>query len=352
MSNDAGESGQRVTLRDIAQRLGVHPSTVSCALRNHRSISAPMRKKVRELAEELGYTRDPLLDAFNEHRSLKQPVPIGTTVAFITDPFAVDRSYTGHFGERILRGATEAARHYGLNLEPFVVGRNDMTVKRLESILWARNITAIIVACLRIDASDLHLRWSRYHATCIESPQLKIRLDTVSSDQWNVSRLAFRKMYELGYRRLGLLIDDVAEQWVGRRVIGGRLLEYSLLPPLEQIPLYRYAESAGVDGSPQKLTAWVKNNAIDAIIGNCSYPPQIYEKLRAQMDGKLGFASLDLIEGYNKCAGVLQGHDRVGRVAVENLVSLIRLKRKGEVDPHTVTFVPGVWQDGPTAPRV
>ncbi|MDX2185498.1 MAG: LacI family DNA-binding transcriptional regulator [Opitutaceae bacterium] len=343
--------GERVTLRDIAARLGVHPSTVSCALRNHRSISTSMRRKVNAIAQELGYLRDPLLEAFNEHRSLKQPVPTGTTVAFITDPFAVDRTYKGHFGERIFRGASEAAKEYGLNLEPFVLGKNDLTVKRLESILWARNVTAVIVACLRIAPSELTLRWSRYHATCIEAPQLKLRLDTISSDQWQVTRLAVRKLYELGYRRLGLAIDDEAHRWVGKRIIGGQLLEYSLLPPMDVIPPFYFAEKVGINGT-NRLASWVKEHDVDAILGNCSYPPLLLDRIRAQRGGRLAFASLDLIEGYPDCAGVLQGHDLVGRMAVENLVSMIRLKHKGEVEPQTVTFVPGRWIDGPTAPPV
>ncbi len=44
-----------VTIRDIARRLGVAPSTVSRALRGEGRISAEMRERVRQMACELGY---------------------------------------------------------------------------------------------------------------------------------------------------------------------------------------------------------------------------------------------------------------------------------------------------------
>ena len=91
----------RVTLKDIARLLGVHQSTVSCALRNSSSISEGLRKKIQDTARQLGYEPDPMLMALNKYRTLKHPVPNGTTVGFITDSFTVRRGYGGHFGERI-----------------------------------------------------------------------------------------------------------------------------------------------------------------------------------------------------------------------------------------------------------
>src|SRR5690606_27714546 len=67
--DDSPGSGVRyLTLADVARVAGVHPTTVSLALRDHPSIPSETRARIRAVAKELGYRRDPLLDAFNFHR--------------------------------------------------------------------------------------------------------------------------------------------------------------------------------------------------------------------------------------------------------------------------------------------
>ncbi|MGC4441228.1 LacI family DNA-binding transcriptional regulator, partial [Streptococcus suis] len=44
-----------VTIKDVAQRAGVNPSTVSRVLRDNRSISQKTKEKVRKAMDELGY---------------------------------------------------------------------------------------------------------------------------------------------------------------------------------------------------------------------------------------------------------------------------------------------------------
>ena len=45
----------RITIKDIAKLLGVNPSTVSRALKDHPDISRQMREKVQSVARDLGY---------------------------------------------------------------------------------------------------------------------------------------------------------------------------------------------------------------------------------------------------------------------------------------------------------
>lgn len=45
----------RITIKDIANLVGVNPSTVSRALKNHPDISKAMKTKIQRVAEELGY---------------------------------------------------------------------------------------------------------------------------------------------------------------------------------------------------------------------------------------------------------------------------------------------------------
>ena len=47
-----------VTIKDVARRAGVNPSTVSRAIHNHSAISEKTKEKVRKAMADLGYSRN------------------------------------------------------------------------------------------------------------------------------------------------------------------------------------------------------------------------------------------------------------------------------------------------------
>jgi LacI family transcriptional regulator len=55
VSKIAGMKYNQVTIKDIARELGISPSTVSRALKDHPDISPQTKKAVNELAEKLNY---------------------------------------------------------------------------------------------------------------------------------------------------------------------------------------------------------------------------------------------------------------------------------------------------------
>ena len=89
---------RRVTLREVAQRAGVSPTTASFVLagREDMRISAEARLRVRRAAAELDYR--PNLTA----RSLRTKVT--RTIALVSDTIA-----TGPYGGAMVRGALSAA---------------------------------------------------------------------------------------------------------------------------------------------------------------------------------------------------------------------------------------------------
>lgn len=50
----------QITIKDIAKELGISPSTVSKALKDHSDISDETKKAVKELVEKLNYRPDPI----------------------------------------------------------------------------------------------------------------------------------------------------------------------------------------------------------------------------------------------------------------------------------------------------
>ncbi len=58
-----------VTIKDIAQELGIAPSTVSMALKDSPLIGAKTREKVKALAKKLDYVPNSLGRALQSRRS-------------------------------------------------------------------------------------------------------------------------------------------------------------------------------------------------------------------------------------------------------------------------------------------
>ena len=76
-------NSRRVTLRDVAERVGVSHVTISLALRNHPSIPVRRRKEVKRVAKQMGYQPDPLLSSLAVYRHNQRPARIQNSLAWI-----------------------------------------------------------------------------------------------------------------------------------------------------------------------------------------------------------------------------------------------------------------------------
>ena len=74
----------RVTLRDVARKVGVHPSTVSRVLNSstRSMVTAEMARQVEEAAHELGYRPNPIAYGLKTNRSLT----VGVVIPDLTNP--------------------------------------------------------------------------------------------------------------------------------------------------------------------------------------------------------------------------------------------------------------------------
>lgn len=90
---------RRISLKDIATRLGVSITTVSRALKDHPDLSQEMTEKVKELAKKLNYTPNPFaMSLLNQ-----QTKTIGVIVPDIVT----------HFYSSIISGIEEVAKENG-----------------------------------------------------------------------------------------------------------------------------------------------------------------------------------------------------------------------------------------------
>lgn len=107
----------RITIKDIARKLNINPSTVSRALRDHPDVSASLRQEIKQLAEKMGYK--PNLMAINLRRGSSH------TIGLIIPEIA------SFFFPSLIKAVEEATHAKGYNL--LVLHSNDSLDREIEN---------------------------------------------------------------------------------------------------------------------------------------------------------------------------------------------------------------------------
>jgi DNA-binding LacI/PurR family transcriptional regulator len=336
------------TLADIAAKAGVHVTTVSLALRDHPSIPPVTRARIRAVAKEFGYQRDPLLDALNFHRARR------TQTRSVNSAFVVHagttRLFSGnHYQPLVYAGAKAAAEARGHTLDIFVVGHGHLAPARLNTILNARGISGILLSTFEIDIGQLDLDWAQFCAVKIECLHLTPNLDAVSNDQLQVARLAMRRLRKLGYRRIGLATAREDQTRLAESFGMGVLVEQASLPESECVPplIFSLAE---VPMLPKLIPEWMRAHDVEVIISNWNELFDTFATAGVRLPDDVAFASLDVPPSLPHVAGVVQNHRLVGQRAMEQLAIMSDAYQRGVPESQTITYIPGYWQDGVTAP--
>ncbi|MDB2408015.1 LacI family DNA-binding transcriptional regulator [Jannaschia sp.] len=123
--------GTRITMRDVADTVGVSPMTVSRAFRDDGSVSAGTRARIRAAADRLGYVYDSTATAFRTRKSGF----IAVTLPSVNN---------ANFAETY-RGLTDALAGSGMQ---FLLGATNYRVENEEELvrqLLTRNPEALVV---------------------------------------------------------------------------------------------------------------------------------------------------------------------------------------------------------------
>jgi len=346
------------TMDDVAAMAGVHPTTVSMALRSHPSIPASTRERILESARKVGYVRDPMLDAFNHHRLKKLAVKQTPSIAFVIDAGSSAYFFGSGYHPLVYDGVRAVAEAQHLLLEVFPLGTKEMTAARLNTILTSRGISGVLVSTFTPATRSIDLDWDLFSAVKIESHHLLPQLDVVTNDQCQAARLCMRSLRQRGYRRIGLATATDDESRLVSTFSSGVLVEQASLPARERVPplLFDRGDIAAV---ASQVAAWIREHKVDALMTNWHELIEV-----GSWDGEnarltctdihvprdMAFASLDVPSGAPHIGGIVQNHRLVGIRAMEQLSLLVRTFQRGAPENPSATCVPGYWRDGATVP--
>lgn len=184
-----------VTLRDVAERAGVHVSTASRALNEEtRSVVSPeTARRVLEAAEDLGYSPNPLAKGLRTNRSMT----IGMVISDIENPL---------FGP-IIAGVEEAAGRHGYStLIVEAVAHDHTALSPVINTLVHRRVDGVILAmATRTGENAAYLKRINVPVVLVNRSVEGVSVASIVGDDEHGIRLAVDHLADLGHTRIGHL---------------------------------------------------------------------------------------------------------------------------------------------------
>ena len=341
-----------MNLRHLARLAQLSPSAVSLALRDSPKIAAATKRRVRALAEKAGYRPDAKVVEMMRHLrrapAVRQQACFGV-ISFYeqAQPWEQSQHLT-----RIYGGMQRRAGELGYRLEPLWLRAPGMTYRRLRGVLDARGIEGLLC----FGSPELEQEFPPelgHYAIVTIGLSIRTPLHRVTSHFFNDTRKVLDRVYELGYRRPGLVLGRYEEArsgqahtaaylgWCEHRLGPGCARPIHLIDRVEEAPLRDWLERARPD-------ALVFVHLYDQL-------PELraaLRRLRVRVPGELGVAALSQILEGAGFSGLQQNQELMGAWAVELLAARIGNRDFGIPTNPRVEMVGGNWVENRSLRRV
>lgn len=341
-SPSAPASSSRVTMRTLAEQLGVTKTTVSLALRGHSSISKATRDRVHKLAQELNYRPDPAIAAIAAHRWSRESPQRHRVIAFLSyrDPRLANP------GLAYLPAARERAKEYGYKLERFYLD-DYPSAEAVTRVLYSRGIRGIVVPPLHNPNSKraMHLEWSKFTAVCCGIGRVRPSLHTVTSDVFATTRHVWETVAQAGHTRIGAALychqPKAEDDWhrIGATTAAIRFLD---LRESAAIPIH----TAEIRDEPA-LIAWYEQYRPEVVIGFNHSIGEALERHGLRLPQDLQFICLNT-PPREKWSGITHHHDEMGRTSIDLLNNEMRSNHWGLPATPNITLIQTEWNRGET----
>ena len=341
-------SQPRTTLKEIATHTGLSVAAVSMALRDHVSLPAATIARVKRAAQQLDYTPNPAGTALAAHRQGLRVQRDFAVIALVSNWTRRDEWFLRESAQRLLAGATTRARAYGYELQHLWARDGGMTPARFSRVLTARGIRGVILAPLEHPAGRFDLDWEKFTVVTIERPVRYTHFHHIVPNYYADLRLAWDRLRERGYARIGLVIEGSLAERVTHQWEAAHAFEQSRVGLATQpVPtlVVGGADSRAVIGE------WLRRHRPDAVISRCNDVLAVAGATRLRVPRDLGYASLNVVDDVPNVSGILQHRDVMGAAAVDVLHSLLHRNHRGPHEISQGTQIDGTWHEGRTLAR-
>ncbi len=335
----------KLTLRDIAEALGVSHTTVSLALKNSPQISESRRLVIQQLALRMGYTPNSAATALAHYKQDSNDVPIQSSIAWINAWKRPGQLREFHEYQCYWQAAEATLAKAGYRLEEFVIDA-ELTLRRLHAILVARNVEGIIIPPQSDFVAEdwAAFSWDEFSVVRIGRSMTAVNSHTAAPDQAANGILAFQQIQRLGYQRIGF----VGTNHLYQASTAGVLLANSRVPRAQRVePLL--CDSVLTPQDQAKFEKWLRCQKPDAIF--CDQPalPAMLAKAGLRVPEDVGLAAL-CVTHCSADAGIDPHGLSIGESAARMLLLLLRTHERGLPKILKEILIKGAWVDGTSLP--
>jgi len=337
----------RVSQKMIASKAGVHPSTVSLALRNSPEVAEETRQRIREIASEMHYVEDPFLSALARYRESSKRTLHPYPIALVSERIPHFELSIHH--QLFRKAAIERAQQFGFRLDEFSLEAGAYEPNRLREVINHRAIEGILLSSFLAGRSTLNLDWD--HLSCVRighQPEYPV-FHSVAVNHQQVIRLAVSETIELGYQRPGFLIGADWSRLVDDEWQMGFLWAQQALKPEERLPVFGFTLE-NEQAFKRAVLRWYQTHKPDVIIGPEDMFLKFLEISGLECPGEIAFVDCFQAQPNPRCAGVVHPCVRVGFQAVDILIGMLNQHKKGPAKEPTYTMINGYWNNGPSCP--
>lgn len=333
-----------VTIRSLAERLGLSVATVSEALRDSSRVRPETRARVRKLADRLGYQVNPLLGAAlsavrrSRHRGF-------SGVLALVDVTTDEHTELMLFHREVSRGAAARAQELGFRTEVFWVGPKApaLSVARLNGVLRARGIPGVIFLPFdrRQDFSGFDV--SQLAAVGMDHRLLNPSLHTIQPDHYLSMRRALQVLTDRGYHRIGLCLEARKDERVDHKWSSGFISFFRVSGHTQEVPPLIAPRL-----EPKVFAAWFRKHRPDVVIGHEQAMTDWLADLKLRVPEDVGFFRINATERSRPCAGLDLLPHRLGATAVETVVGMLHRREQGTPRFPNSISIDAEFVDGPT----
>ena len=332
-----------VTLSDIAQKANLSKGAVSFALKNSPMVSEKTRKMVQALAKSMGYEKNQLVSTLMSKIRASKSDSFYETIAVINgnlDEHALRRHPTL---PRYYEGIREESERLGYAINEFWMHAPGITPEKLAKIFHSRGIRGGIVL-----GHSFGNEFPEGYEKIWQIRSYNASLEVVASDDFLISYNSYIEVSNMGFKNIGIVVEESTDDLVGGTLIGGYLRAQMKRNPRYICP--PFIENENSPSFRKDLEKWLESNKPDAILYLLDSTREILSKIK-----KVGNARLFQLEkrGYVKnWVGMEQNNDLVGRVAVRRLADMLnRVSAIAGENSNMITLVRPTWVGGGEAAK-
>lgn len=186
-----------VTIKEIAKKAGVSPSTVSRVISNDSRISDETKKKVRKIMNDMDYHPNVMA------RSL---VSKYTNTIGIIMPYSTEKAFTNPFFPEVLRGILKAAHDYGYFILLSAGSTEEEQIASLNALVRGSRVDGVIIMYSKPDDPILlELKKMNKPFSMIGRPVDSDNINYVDNDNVEAAYMAVKYLINRGHKRIGLI---------------------------------------------------------------------------------------------------------------------------------------------------